>query len=431
MKGIKEHYVPQFYLKNFGDQIYLYDKKTRKVGQSTPQNVAFERNFYVDSGNDDASKLEGWMSQFEGRASALLSTIIEAESIAGVSDADMATLCDFVAFQFARTPGYRERRSDMTQSMLDALAKGMGITDWRYTKKEEYAGRTHLASMIDYVRLARPYLLRMGAFLFRNDTGMPLWTSDNPVARDNNLTGKLGLGSPGVEFYLPLTPKLLLMFYDSTHINLLDGGATASISGERRARERSSIPETADMVKENIVRANHLQTVSSTRFVFSNEPHFYMIEKFLEADAGYKKRHVCHDPGRSDEAGNAGNNLGVSGTDALNHNLQNAILWYQSAKQETDTCRAFMCLCTSLEMVTGPGWNWDVNGREFDDHVRRLTGDPALSLDGFRQIYDRIRRCKHPDPNADAARMAKDVEELRLIADKAIKGRIREMRSGG
>lgn len=431
MKGIKEHYVPQFYLKNFGDRIYQYDKKNREVDPRTPRSVAFQRNFYADSGNDDVSKLEGWMSQFEGRASAVISTVVETESTTRLSDTDKTTLCDFVAFQFARTPEFREWRHDMVQSALDALRQ-LGVTDWHYVEKEEYAGARHLASMLAYVYWARPHLRQMRIRLLKNDTVIPLWTSDNPVVRYNDLTDKLGLGSPGVVFCLPLSPKILLQFYDGTYIDLLnDIAAAAGISEKHLAWARNNIPETADMVKQNVIHANHLQAMFSTRFIYSSKQRFHMMKAFLDRDGGYKKRHVFHGAGGSDAAGDAENGLGMSGADALNHNLQNALWWYREAKHETDTSRVFMCLCRSLEMVTGLGWDWDTNGKEFDDSIRRLTSNPVLSLDKFRQTYDSIQRNGQLDPHTDMTQMAKDVGELRRIATKAIAGRIGELRASG
>ena len=426
MKGIKEHYVPVFYLKNFGDQIYFYDKQTLSVNPSTPKNVAFQPNFYADS-NDTALKLEEMMSPLEGNANTVISKIMNTESFAELFDDDWATLYLFVALQFARTLEYREWRHDVTQSLLDVLVNMMGTTDWRLVENKEHVGPAHFASMLDYVRWAGPYLIRMRVCLLKNDTDMPLWTSDNPVVRDNNITGKLGLDSPGVEFYLPLSPKLLLMFYDDTYIDLIDNAAAdAGVSEEHRAWVRDNIPETADMVTENVIRANHLQTRFSTRFVFSNESSLDMIEKFLEADGGYKKRHVFHGPGGHDAAVDAENDLGMGRADVVSHNLQNALWWYRKAKQERDMRSAFMQLCTSLEMLTHLGCDEGVYGKGFDDRMRELTGDPALSLDRFRRIYDGIRN-GHPDPHADKAQMAEDVEVLRRIAAKAIRGRLDEL----
>lgn len=428
MKGIKEHYVPQFYLKNFGDKIYLYDKQNNKVSQSTPRNVAFQRNFYANN-NDAASKIEHEMSQFEGDANRVLSNIIKTESVTGLSDTDRAVLCLFVALQFARTPEFRDWRHDMIQSVLDVL-KHRGITDPLVEEQEERVKSAHLDSMFDYVDLAGPYLLRMRVCLLKNNTDMPLWTSDNPVVRDNVTTGKLGLDSPDVQFYLPLTPKLLFMLYDDTHMDIMDDlAAAAGISEESRAWVRNSIPEVADVVKQNVIYYNQLQARFSTRFVFSSKRRFPMMKAFLEENKGYKKRHVFHGSDWYDPAGNTENHLGMSGAGALDSNLQNAIWYYRKAKQERDMRQAFIHLCMSLVMITRPEWNDDEHKNWVDDRVRKLTGDPALSLDRFRQIHNRISRNEHPDPHMDGARMAKDVKALRQIVAKMIQGRIRELRA--
>ena len=285
MRGIKAHYVPQFYLKNFGDQVYLYDKRTHRIRKSAPQNVAFQRDFYVDSNGDAALKLEDAMSQLEGNANTVMSNIIRTESITWLSNADRAMLCEFVAFQFARTPEFRHCRRDMRQYVLDSLVRQMGVTDWRIKVKEDHAKPTHLVSMLDYVDHASQYFLQMKACLLKNDTDIPIWTSDNPVVRHNDLTDKLGLGSPGVQFNLPLTPKLLLFFYDGSYVDLLDVAARdAGTSNERRILARNSIPKTVNMEKDNVIHANHLQTKFSTRFIFSNKPCFPMMKAFLEAN---------------------------------------------------------------------------------------------------------------------------------------------------
>ena len=239
----------------------------------------------MDSNSDAASKLEDAMSQFEGNANTVMSNIIRTESIAGLSNADRTTLCEFVAFQFSRTPEFKQCRCDMRQYVLDSLVRQMGVTDWHLKVKEEYVKPLHLTSMFDYVDRAVRYFLRMKVCLLKNNTDIPLWTSDNPVVHHNDLTDKLGLGSPGVQFNLPLTPNLLLLFYDGMYIDLLDAVAKhAGFSKERRIMARNNIPETVSMEMSSVIHANHLQTKFSTRFIFSNKPRFPMMKAFLEAN---------------------------------------------------------------------------------------------------------------------------------------------------
>jgi len=43
---IRQHYVPQFYLRNFGNDLYCYDKKNESKFASTPENIAVKSDFY-------------------------------------------------------------------------------------------------------------------------------------------------------------------------------------------------------------------------------------------------------------------------------------------------------------------------------------------------------------------------------------------------
>ena len=411
MTGRKEHYVPQFYLKNFGDRIYLYDKSDRKIHPSTPKDIAFERNFYVKpDDNDAAERVEHALGQFEGVASTVISNIIRAESLAGLSRDDWSILYVFVMLQFARTPEFRNRRREDLQYMLDWFVEQLGVTDFHFVEKEEDAGPIHFGSMLDFIKLA-PYLIQMRVRLLKNDTGIPLWTSDNPVVCYNGLTGKLGVDSPGVEFYLPLTPKLLLMFYDDTYFNLLDDKAgTADVSEARRTWERKRIiSKTACMNRAYAIHANRLQTVFSTRFVYSNKPDFDMMDEFLEFLAQGA-------PGLLDRA------------HPLRHNLQNALRRYRTAVRDADMRRSFLVLYDSLRLVTNIGWPGNGDGEEFDDSVRKLAEDPELPIDSVRRFYNRIKS-GGPDSHADEAHMAKQIKELRRIVAKVMLCRIDESRA--
>ncbi|MDE0400321.1 MAG: DUF4238 domain-containing protein [Candidatus Poribacteria bacterium] len=443
MKGIRTHYVPKFYLKNFGDRIYQYDKQTGKVRQSTPDNVAFQRDFYVDSNNNATLKLEGAMSQIEGNASTVISDIIGNGSIIGLSDICRAKLCQFVALQFARTPEFREWRHDMMQNMLDRISEQLGVTDWHIVEKEEHAKLIHLAAMLDYVDRIGPNFIRMGFRLLKNDTPIPLWASDNPVVRHNDLTDKLGAGSPGVQFYLPLTPKLLLQFYDSTSIDLIDNAArSAGIPKEYLVREHNKVLEADSMEMANVIHANHLQTIFSTRFIFTNRPRFHMMKAFLDVNRNCRNWHIFQAgdmDGQIHQDGPVVNGDGwecrdvstISGIDALYHNLQNALWRYRDAIRETDMHRALVGLYESLEMATNLSWVGDQSEEEFDDKVRKLMGVPELPIGELRRLYNYVKSSKYLDQYADRSHMAKQVDVLRQITATVLFCRLHELRIRG
>lgn len=52
MKQKRHHYVPQFYLRNFGNGFYCMDKTNQKVFPTNPQDVAVEAGFYGSAAED-------------------------------------------------------------------------------------------------------------------------------------------------------------------------------------------------------------------------------------------------------------------------------------------------------------------------------------------------------------------------------------------
>ena len=84
----------------------------------------------------------------------------------------------------------------------------------------------------------------------------------------------------------------------------------------------------------------------------------------------------------------------------------------------------------SLGMVTNLGWIEDVNEEEFDGSLRKLTGDPALPIDRWRQLYNHIKRNEYPNLHADRGYMDKQVNALRQIVAKVVLLRMNELRAG-
>lgn len=86
---IKEHYVPQFYLKQFSDingLLHIYDFKQKKIYTQKPKNVCYEKNLYETEWMDANPKLgkfvlpndiEKTYCKYEREFSAVLNKIIQ------------------------------------------------------------------------------------------------------------------------------------------------------------------------------------------------------------------------------------------------------------------------------------------------------------------------------------------------------------------
>ena len=261
---IRAHYVPQFYLRNFGRKINFYDKQEQKIRRSSPVNIGCERDYFAIG--SDAVRIEHALRNVENDASQVMSRMIKTESLKWLSGMDAFRLCRFVALQHIRSPEYKRQRHDFAQSVLDAMPKNLGTVRWRRAEKEEYEVLSRLDPAVPHTSPI-PHIMQKGAILSKNKAGRPLWTSDSPVVRHNGLTGRTGFGDFGVRIHLPLTPELLLSFYD------------------REAY--GALPDTELMDEAGVMHANRLQAKLSTRFVYSSTPEFHMIEKMTGADGGH------------------------------------------------------------------------------------------------------------------------------------------------
>lgn len=115
------HYVPRFYLMYFcdpADRLWVWDKMSRKVYQSSPNGVAAQTHFYRVPefiGSDvDPLFLEKDLSTLEADAAPILdrcvSSLASSTALAPIqiSNDDRWTLSSFLAVQFLRTAEQRD-----------------------------------------------------------------------------------------------------------------------------------------------------------------------------------------------------------------------------------------------------------------------------------------------------------------------------------
>jgi uncharacterized protein DUF4238 len=222
MTGIPkvQHYVPRFLLRNHAsgkkDQLWAFDKQTRREFRSAVKNLAAESRFYDFETPIGVASLEDALSRVESRARAIVQGLCRSRLVAGLSEHDRISLSLFLATQFLRTQAPREFQRDL----LEAL---------RYRFKDEQVGgelkrmledadeESHKTVALQVLASAPKYIpFFMDKFWILLEAGAsdPFFLSDNPVAlanqRDFKPMGNLGLGVPGIEIYLPIAPNLTL-----------------------------------------------------------------------------------------------------------------------------------------------------------------------------------------------------------------------------
>lgn len=282
----KQHYVPQFYLKNFAnanDQVYLFDKFTKKSFLANVRDIASERYFYdfpldqQENSSDgltdadieitysysdnsiDHQIVEKTLSVLESDFAKVLGEILDAVRKRGPIDEEQKiTLAYFITIQLLRTTGTRQMITELSEILLSLTleaAPELAEQNLRIKFNPKFVALEHATSMFDpnlqleIMQILLGHIWMIGI----NDTDFPLYTSDEPVVKiAHNGPGYAGIGSFGIEIVFPITPKYILILADRNAYKLLS---------------RFDSTYTA-LDRDNIKRYNSLQILQSYRQVY-------------------------------------------------------------------------------------------------------------------------------------------------------------------
>ena len=268
---IKQHYVPQFYLRNFGEMIHAFDKKTENKFKTTSKNIGMSTNFYGGE-IKNAPSLEKALSRIESDFSKAINELIQKQNYQSLPDELKIKIHNFLSLQYIRTPAHKKEVIEIHNYMLQQFAKSKGIDDHTIRLSKEGEIGTHLKSIADYP-LYGMLIGNMKFITMINKTPIPFWTSDNPVCFDNFVPssgGNLGILSRGIQIHVPISPKLMLVGMDPVFFNDLD-------------------PILELYNKNGVLFENFLQVENSSRWIFSNTKRFNEIKNMLQKHPELKK----------------------------------------------------------------------------------------------------------------------------------------------
>lgn len=270
------HYVPRFYLKYFcdsADRLWVWDKMSRKVYQSSPNGVAAQTHFYrvpeFIGSEVDPLFLEKGLSALEGDAATILDRCVErlASSAAleriEMSDDDRWALSSFLAVQFLRTAEQRDILSlfaEQSSSYKDVISDN-----------EKINLHAQMLCSGGLVESIGERIFKSIWIYARNQTGTPFWTSDNPVAfktGDNRMWLKgPGILSPGSYVVFPLTPEYVLYCKEPKHWSAI----------QKLDSMLSPVALTDEMVRHE----NSGQIFMATRHVIASVEEFSWADEFV------------------------------------------------------------------------------------------------------------------------------------------------------
>ena len=386
---VRQHTNPQFYLMNFGKRahpndkqarIYQYDKQERTTRPTTPDNTAWGDNFYTLT-DADALKMENRLKDVEGKASSVIKRIIGAESLRGLSGFDLATLLGFVALQTVRTPQFRNMAVGCQQLSFQVLGGLQFLPNAndippKDIPKDEQTVTYHTKSMLDGFEFVLASLERMKATVLVNDTGIPFWTSDNPVVRHNDMRGGSRPDAIGAQIDLPLSPRIMLTLYDPTYDVLVRSASYG----------RYTYGGDAHMVRENVIYCNQLQFKSATRFIYSNKPIFPYAKAFQDVE---RTEYDDMSPKQLVGDGWVAVSPPSGRVDMLGSNLWKVVYWYRVAESEPNTRARFAMLHGMLFIAANVAFTGG-EGKALDDLVRKLAGEPNAPMEKWQRLVKQM-----------------------------------------
>lgn len=217
-----QHYIPKFYLRNFSfqnnkRQIGLFNLKNEIYIQASKLKTQGSKNFFY--GYDGI--IEDKLSDIEGELAQVIKSIIETKILPKRDSKEHYDLLAFVSLTDLRNPVrigiIKEMMVDMNRRLLEVdpnvdLEKLAPIPTHEEIIKmslSNTSGMIQNTTDLDYKLLI-------------NETKNPFITSDYPIVKYNQflesknwLHSKSGYGTVGLQIFIPLDSKTLLIFFDS------------------------------------------------------------------------------------------------------------------------------------------------------------------------------------------------------------------------
>lgn len=235
--GKKQHYVPRFLLRNFandsdGKQIGIYlIKENRVITNGALYSQAYRYNLY---GADQI--IENQYQEFETKASIAIRKLQSDNKT--ISEEEYAFLQIFIVFQMNRTPSAFKMANDMFDKQMKEIFKydskvNKHFDNFRIEFTQPHIFLFQISCKIAYVLSD----LKLG--LLENNTSVPFLLGQHPVVVLNPflverkwIGSKKGLAAKGAIIFLPISPNMAVLLYDSCRYKLASWKKIAAVSEE-------------------------------------------------------------------------------------------------------------------------------------------------------------------------------------------------------
>ncbi len=215
----KQHYVPQFYMKNFANEkgrIFLLQTADYSVRRDIPYKSQCTIDYFY--GKDGV--VENILSKKEAEWSAVIRKLLNEEAIA---EKEICVIREFVIYQRQRTEAEDQNQQDEKSAVIKEVAK-MVCSHEGLEYDEEIVGDyskknakeiTPPAESLQMVQRIEPLIQDLSMKVICYNTQHELVYSDAPVVFINPFfPSAIGYGSMGLIILVPISKNKLLVLFD-------------------------------------------------------------------------------------------------------------------------------------------------------------------------------------------------------------------------
>jgi len=231
MTTIRQHYVPQGYLRGFTENaesayVWVYDKREGRLpARKSVRSIAWAPSYYAQEfsdGSEDTDSMEKSLAAtIDGDIPRIIKSLnpVPGKKVDITEDA-RERLAFFIGLSLTRVPSFRDGINDMYSKIASIALNQVALEDEALAGLIEGTGLKATAkpwvSLEPMIKMANDIALsslNKNWQFFIPALGIPLVTSDNPVIFSGGAAGlrQLGPSHPGAELIINLTKGLALV----------------------------------------------------------------------------------------------------------------------------------------------------------------------------------------------------------------------------
>lgn len=217
-KRKNQHFVPQFYLKNFSisnnkTSVGLFNLKTNSfIANAEIKHQASKKFFYGKDG-----RVEEGLSKLENLLAPQIKAVLDKECLPGKYSEEYFSILIFTIISELRSPTNINRIKNFGKILNEELKKSNPENDIMPEMPDEMAIELSFSTYEDCLKMS----MDLDFKILLNETDMPFITSDLPVIKYNQFLedkvsdfSNTGYASLGLQILIPLSPRVYVIFYD-------------------------------------------------------------------------------------------------------------------------------------------------------------------------------------------------------------------------